>query len=53
MSILIRKQLDIVFRKGGKTLMSGLNLTHQVQISEAEVRGDESDVVPQRVYPLR
>lgn len=29
---------DIVFRANGKTLMSGLNLTHQVQISEAEVK---------------
>ena len=28
---------DIVFRANGKTLMSGLNLTHQVQISETEV----------------
>ena len=29
---------DIVFRAGGKTLMSGLNLTHQVQISEVDLK---------------
>ena len=29
---------DVVFRAGGNTLMSGLNLTHQVQISEAELK---------------
>jgi len=28
---------DVVFRAGGKTLMSGLNLTHQVQISATEL----------------
>lgn len=28
---------DVVFRANGNTLMSGLNLTHQVQISEAEL----------------
>ena len=32
---------DIVFRANGKTFMSGLNLTHQVQISEAELKGVE------------
>lgn len=28
---------DVVFKANGKTLMSGLNLTHQVQISETEL----------------
>ena len=29
---------DIVFRAGGKTLMSGINLTHQVQVSETDLK---------------
>ena len=29
---------DIVFRSNGKTQMSGINLTHQVQISKAELK---------------
>ena len=29
---------DVVFSANGKTLMSGLNLTHQVQISETELK---------------
>ena len=29
---------DVVFSAGGDTLMSGLNLTHQVQISESELK---------------
>ena len=29
---------DVVFSTGGDTLMSGLNLTHQVQISESELK---------------
>lgn len=28
---------DIVFRAGGKTMMNGLNLTHQVQISDKDL----------------